>query len=69
MSENRRDPVNLSGSGWTEQQKAHARQGYPSGGGYTKGGCCIRQLARGKRRLAVRLGQRWVKLQLGMMPV
>jgi hypothetical protein len=30
-----------------------------------KSNCCFRQLARGKRRLGVRLAQRWVKIQLG----
>lgn len=34
------------------------------------GGCgCFRALMAGKRRLAIRLAQRWVKLQLGVLVV
>jgi hypothetical protein len=31
------------------------------------GGCCFRALAQGKKRLATRLAQRWIKIQLGVL--
>jgi hypothetical protein len=33
------------------------------------GGCCFRQLVKGKPRLAHRLAQRWIKMQVGLLPV
>jgi hypothetical protein len=45
-----------------QSQRNHRRQ-------YHGGECCFRQLVKGKPRLAHRLAQRWIKMQVGLLAV
>lgn len=62
----------LTGKGWTEQQKAHARyKGASSRGDGYNGDCCpiVTAAKARKLNLAKRLTWRWIKIQSGVLVV